>query len=129
MNHDDVHQLVRQWVEAWNAHDLELILSHFTDDVTFASPIAQRIVAGSDGVIVGKEALREYWREGLRLNPDLHFDVEGLYLGVGSVVINYRNQLGRLVCEVLILDGNLVREGYGTYFDDGYTADTSAPSN
>ena len=31
------------------------------------------------------------------------------------VVINYRNQRGGLVNEVLIFDGDLVREGHGTY--------------
>ena len=31
------------------------------------------------------------------------------------MVINYRNQKGGLVCEVLLFDGDLVREGHGTY--------------
>jgi hypothetical protein len=37
------------------------------------------------------------------------------YLGVDILVINYRNQVGRLVCEVLRFDGSLVKEGDGTY--------------
>lgn len=104
------------WRDAWNSHDLEAILAHFTDDVTFTSPAAQRIVGG-DGVVRGKDALRAYWRTGLDLIPDLHFEVEAVYAGVGSLVINYRNQAGNLVCEVLHFDGDLVREGHGTYLD------------
>jgi hypothetical protein len=104
-----------EWLDAWNAHDLEAILGHFSDDVTFTSPLAARIVEGSDGVVRGKAALRAYWSEGLRRSPDLHFEIEGLYLGVNTIVIHYRNHSGGLVNEVLTFDGPLVGEGHATY--------------
>jgi hypothetical protein len=103
------------WVQAWNAHDLDEVLRHFSDEVVFTSPVAAQLLAGSDGVIRGKRALREYWEEGLRRIPDLHFDIEGVYVGVGALVINYRNQTRAFVNEVLIFDGDLVKEGFGTY--------------
>src|ERR1700722_5243200 len=103
------------WLDAWNAHDLEAILRHFSDDVVFTSPLAQRIVAGSDGVIRGIDELRAYWSEGLRRNPELHFEIEGLYVGVNTLVIQYRNHSGGLVNEVLTFDGSLVVEGHATY--------------
>jgi ketosteroid isomerase-like protein len=104
-----------EWLAAWNGHDLEAILGHFAEEVVFTSPLAQRIVEDSDGVIRGKEALRAYWREGLRRNPELHFEIEDLYLGVTTLVIHYRNQSGALVNEVLTFDGSLVTEGHATY--------------
>lgn len=70
---------------------------------------------GGDGVIRGKQALRKYWSEGMRLIPDLHFEVLALYVGVSTLVINYRNQADGVVSEVLTFDGPLVREGHGTY--------------
>ncbi|MGC1420339.1 MAG: nuclear transport factor 2 family protein [Acidimicrobiales bacterium] len=118
LERDEADRFAKAWVAAWNAHDLELILSHFSEDVTFTSPLAARIVPDSDGVIHGKPALREYWREGLRLQPELHFELEGLYVGVGTLVINYRNQSGRSVCEVLFLEGGVVVQGHGTYLND-----------
>jgi hypothetical protein len=39
------------------------------------------------------------------------------YIGVDTLVINYRNQSGGLVCEVLVFDGSLVVRGHGTYLD------------
>jgi ketosteroid isomerase-like protein len=104
-----------QWLDAWNAHDLEAILRHFDDGVVFTSPLAIRIVEGSDGVIRGKDELRSYWSEGLRRNPDLRFEIEDLYLGVNTIVIHYRNHSGGLVNEVLTFDGPLVVEGHATY--------------
>jgi ketosteroid isomerase-like protein len=103
------------WAEAWNAHDLDQILSHFADDAVFTSPVAAQLLDGCDGVLRGKAALRDYWALGLRLIPDLHFTVLDVYAGVSTVVISYRNQKGGRVSEVLIFDGPLVVQGHGTY--------------
>ena len=103
-----------QWVKDWNDHDIEALLAHFTDDVVFTSPVAARLFGGG-GVVRGKQALRHYWTEGVRRIPDLHFEVLGCYLGISTLVINYQNQNGGLVSEVLPVDGPLVREGHGTY--------------
>ena len=114
MDHAEAQAFAQQWVKDWNAHDVDALLDHFTDDVVFTSPAAIRIFGG-DGVIRGKEALRTYWSEGIRLIPDLHFEVLALYVGISTLVINYRNQAGGVVSEVLTFDGPLVREGHGTY--------------
>ena len=110
----EAQAFTEQWVKDWNARDVDALLAHFTDDVVFTSPTAVRLLGG-DGVIRGKEALRTYWTEGVRLIPDLHFELVGLYVGISTLVINYRNQAGGLVSEVLTFDGALVSEGHGTY--------------
>jgi hypothetical protein len=114
-----------QWAEHWNSRDLEGLLSHFSDDVLWTSPVAEQIVDGSDGVLRGKAALRAYYAEGLRRTPELHFEVVGVYQGVNMLVINYRNQRGALVNEVLSFDdADLVGEGHGTYLGDGASSAT-----
>jgi hypothetical protein len=70
------------------------------------------------GVLNGKDAIRVYWTAGLKRIPDLHFSIEGVYTGVDTVVINYRNLIGSLVCEVLRLVDGLVIRGDGTYLYD-----------
>ena len=119
MNTIQADKFADSWVRAWNAHDLETVLSHFSDDVIFASPVAAQLMVQSDGVVVGKPALRDYWEEGIRAIPDLHFEVLGVYVGVDTLVINYRNQKGGLVNEVLIFAGDHIKEGYGTYLAGG----------
>jgi hypothetical protein len=116
MERADALAFVEQWVTDWNAHDLDSLLAHFADDVVFTSPVAARLLGG-DGVVRGKPALRDYWTEGLRRIPDLHFEVVATYIGVDTLVINYRNQNGGLVNEVLTFDGPLVIRGAGTYLD------------
>ena len=41
-----------EWVAAWNARDVEAVLSHFHDDVVFTSPTAARVVP-ADSVVQG----------------------------------------------------------------------------
>jgi hypothetical protein len=108
-------EFAAHWAEGWNNRDLDAVLSHFTDDCVFTSPVASQLLGG-DGVIRGKAALRDYWTIGLEKIPDLHFDVLGVFTGVDTVVIHYRNQRGNEVCEVLTFgpDG-LVVAGGGTY--------------
>jgi hypothetical protein len=71
--------------------------------------------AAGTSVVRGKAALREYWSAALKIVPDLHFDIVGVYEGESVLVINYRNQRGALVNEVLEFDGGLVCRGHGTY--------------
>ena len=119
MDRDWALSFVDDWVRAWNDHDVERVLDHFHDDAVFTSPVAALLVEGSGGVIRGRPALRHYWSEGLRRIPDLHFELVGVYVGVRTIVINYRNQRGGTVSEVLTFDGDLVVEGHGTYMGDG----------
>jgi hypothetical protein len=108
-----------EWCAAWNRRDVEAVLAHFHDDVVFTSPYAAEFVPGSAGVVRGKAALREYWCAALAAVPDLHFDVIDVYRGVSVLVINYRNQKGGLVNEVLEFEADLVRRGHGTYLSRG----------
>jgi ketosteroid isomerase-like protein len=109
----DPQAFARSWLDAWNRHDISAVLAHFADDATFASPLAMRIVEGSDGRIRGKRALRDYWAEALRRNTRLHFELIDVHVGIDALVINYRSQEGASVNEVLIFGSDgLVAEGY-----------------
>lgn len=103
------------WAAAWNARDLEAVLSHFHDDVVFTSPTAARVVPDGGGIVRGKDALRAYWTAALELVPDLRFTVEHVSAGVGTLVISYRNQMGGVVDEVLVFADGLVVEGHATH--------------
>lgn len=112
----DAAAFSRQWVRAWNAHDVEAVLAHFHEDVLFTSPVAAQMFPETAGVIRGKPALRRYWTQALERLTDLHFVVEAVSRGIDTIVITYRNQNDGLVNEVLRFDGDgRVVEGHGTY--------------
>lgn len=115
MDKDEIGGFVDRWIARWNAHDVDGVLEHFAEDVTFTSPTAARLIEGSDGVLRGKSALRDYWTYALGHNPDGHFELVGTYVGINTIVINFRNEKGVLVNEVLTFDGPLVVEGHATH--------------
>ncbi|MGV0741179.1 YybH family protein [Mycolicibacterium sp. XJ870] len=117
MSTPEPQAFAEEWVRAWNAHDVDAVLAHFHDDVVFSSPVAARVLPDTGGLVRGKDALRHYWITALAGMPDLHFEVVDVYRGESALVINYRNQRGGLVNEVLLFDGDLVREGHGTYLE------------
>lgn len=94
---------------------MESVLEHFHNDVLFTSPVAAKLLPDTAGVVRAKPALRHYWTQALQRIPNLRFVVEGVYQGIDTIAIVYRNQEGTLVCEVLRFSGDVVIEGHGTY--------------
>jgi ketosteroid isomerase-like protein len=85
----------REWVEAWNSHDLARILSHYEEDVTLISPRAKLVLGVADGAVRGKAALGDYLRAALVKVPDLKFTLDRVFAGVDSVVIEFHTNDGR----------------------------------
>ncbi len=88
-----------EWEAAWNSHDLDRILAHYSPEVTFRSQKAMRSVG--QGELRGKDALRAYWAKALEAQPDLSFVVVDVLRGYGMLVITYRNQRNVLAAETL----------------------------
>ncbi len=75
----------REWVKAWNAHDIEKILSHYSEDFIIETPMAIKLYPQSHGIVVGKSEVRKYWTIGLERSPDLKFELLDLLIGVNSI--------------------------------------------
>jgi steroid delta-isomerase len=70
----DLTRFVEAWIEDWNHHRLEAILSHYSDDVTFISPKAAAITGVAS--IQGKDALRQYWSAAIARTTTRRFTLE-----------------------------------------------------
>ena len=91
---EEADHFAKHWVESWNAHDLEAIMAHYSDDIELASPVAAKILNKPDGRVIGKRDLRAYFKKGLDAYPDLHFVLKDIMWGISSVVLYYMNQKG-----------------------------------
>jgi predicted ester cyclase len=100
---DEALNLASRWVDAWNAHDLDLIMSHYEEGIELTSPVAGQLSGTSDGTIRGKANLRAYFQRGLESYPDLHFHLDDVLCGVNSVVLYYKNQKGTRTAEFMEL--------------------------
>lgn len=111
MTKDDAWKLANDWVEAWNAHELDRIMTHYADDVQLTSPVAAQLLGTPDGTLAGKINLRAYFQRGLEAYPDLSFDLDDVLYGINSVVLYYRNQKGTRSAEFMEIspDGKVMR--------------------
>lgn len=111
MTIDEAWKLANHWIAAWNAHDLDLIMTHYDDAIELTSPVAAHLLGKPDGRIVGRENLRAYFQRGLEAYPELHFHLEDVLWGVNSVLLCYKNQKGRRTGEFMELSatGKVVR--------------------
>ena len=99
-----------EWVAAWNAHDIERVLSHYAEDVAFHSPFIAIFADEAAGHLLGKAALRTYWAAALEKLPDLRFELLDVLLGAGSLTVYYRGHRG-MVAETFFFseDGKVQR--------------------
>lgn len=107
----NARDLASHWIRAWNAHDLDEIMSHYGEDVVLVSPAAAGILRDPSGTVKGKEALRAYFKKGLDVYPNLKFDLIDVLRGVSSVILYYTNQKGTKTGEFMEIDstGKVVR--------------------
>lgn len=101
MTKDEMEKLAQAWAAAWNAHDLDAILSHYEEAVELTSPAAAQLLGAPEGRVVGKANLRAYFQRGLQAYPELHFQLENVLCGIQSVVLYYINQKGTRTAEFM----------------------------
>jgi hypothetical protein len=103
---DEAWSLANRWVAAWNAHDLDLIMTHYEDAIELISPVAARLLGAPDGKVAGKANLRAYFQRGLEVYPELHFHLEDVLWGMNSIVLCYTNQKGTRTAEFMELSAS-----------------------
>jgi SnoaL-like domain len=95
-----------EWIEAWNSHNLERILSHYTDDFIFSSPVLARALPDSQGRLAGKNAARHYWSMAFERVPNLHFKPVKCLIGVQSLVIYYEGVNAKHCAEYFVFNAD-----------------------
>ena len=109
----DSRAFAERWVSEWNHKDVEAVLTHFSDDVVFASPRAKAIV-GSPRV-EGKTKLREYWTRAISRVQTIHFSLDHVISDGDRVGIVYIAEIdGRRMRAVEFLkfgDDGQIHEG------------------
>ena len=94
MTEDEARSFAAHWIEAWNSHDLDRIMTHYAEDLVLVSPIAAQLLNDPAGIVRGKDSLREYFQKGLQAFPQLRFDLIEVMRGLSSIVLYYKNQKG-----------------------------------
>ena len=108
-------KFAQEWVTAWNKHDLDEILAHYSEDFEMSSPVIRQLANEPSGILRGKSAVRAYWARALAKFPDLHFELLNILVGANSLVIYYRGHRG-LAAEVFFYnEQGKVNRAYAHY--------------
>ena len=108
---DFATHFAQDWIDSWNSHDLDRILSHYADDFEFSSPFIITLMAEPSGTLKGKDNIKAYWTKGLERRPDLRFDLYKVTFGVDTLALHYNSETGRNAVEWFFFaaDGRVVK--------------------
>ena len=113
MTAENLQSIAFRWFDAFNNHNLELLLSLYDEDAEHFSPKLKIRQPETKGLVVGKAAMRAWWKDSFERLPTLHYKVKSLTANGDRVFMEYiRTVSGEediLVAEVLdVRDGKIV---------------------
>lgn len=82
-------QIAVKWFEAFNAHDLEKLLSLYHDSAKHYSPKLKVRHPETNGLVEGKTALRAWWKDSFERLPSLRYEVQQLTADEEQVFMEY----------------------------------------
>jgi ketosteroid isomerase-like protein len=112
MTPEKLQNIAFKWFEAFNNHNLEQLLSLYDDDAEHFSPKLKIRQPQTNGLVIGKQALREWWQDAFERLPSLNYKVTSLTANGDRVFMEYirtvENEENMLVAEVLVVKENKI---------------------
>jgi limonene-1,2-epoxide hydrolase len=110
---NQLQQIAIRWFDAFNTKNLEKLLELYDDEAQHFSPKLKMRQPETNGLIIGKEAMRVWWQDAFDRLPTLHYKVTSLTANTDRVFMEYIRQVEGesdiLVAEVLeIKEGRIV---------------------
>ncbi len=103
----------KAWLDAFNEQDLEKLLALYDDEARHYSPKLKIRQPETQGLIIGKPALRTWWKDAFERMPDLRYKATSITANDERVFLEYERIVPGedvlLVAEAYdIVDGKIV---------------------
>ncbi|MGX7666895.1 nuclear transport factor 2 family protein [Flavobacterium pedocola] len=113
MSPETLQSIAFRWFDAFNTQQLEKLLSLYDDEAKHFSPKLKIRQPETNGLVVGKQAMRVWWQDAFDRLPTLHYKVTSLTANGDRVFMEYIRQVegeeDMLVAEVLeVRDGKII---------------------
>lgn len=112
MNSQEITSIAYKWFDAFNQHNLEQLLSLYDDNAQHFSPKLKLRKPETNGLVIGKEAMRDWWKDSFERLPTLKYKVTSLTANTDRVFMEYvrsvENEEDMLVAEVLEIRDNKI---------------------
>lgn len=107
MTPEKLQSIAFKWFDAFNNHNLEQLLSLYDDEAEHFSPKLKIRQPETNGLVIGKQALREWWQDAFDRLPTLNYKVTSLTANGDRVFMEYvrsvEGEENMLVAEVLVV--------------------------
>ena len=100
-------QFAMDWIDAWNDHDPDRLLRHFSGDFEAWAPAISLVTRDSAGILRGKAAVMASWGRARHLIPEVRFELISTLVGEASVTLYYQGVRGRLAAETFCFGPDL----------------------
>jgi limonene-1,2-epoxide hydrolase len=81
--------IAHSWFEAFNTHNLDKLLSLYDDEAEHFSPKLKVRHPETNGLVTGKNALHNWWKDAFDRLPTLHYKVTSLTADSDRVFMEY----------------------------------------
>ena len=112
MKSQENEAIALKWFEAFNTHNLETLLSLYHNDAKHFSPKLKIRKPETNGLVCGKNALREWWQDAFDRLPTLNYVVTSLTANDQRVFMEYIRKVegedDMLVAEILEVNDGLI---------------------
>lgn len=81
--------MARRWLAAFNAADVDAVVELYAEDAVHESPKIRKTMPGSGGKLIGKAAMREWWKQALGRQPSITYELTALTSDDSRAVIEY----------------------------------------
>ena len=102
----DAQKFAKEWIKSWNSHNLDDILSHYSDEIEITTPMIKLAGGIESDSLKGKENVRDYWKKAFEKIPDLKFELYEVASGINSVALYYKSVMNKKAIEVMFFDEN-----------------------
>lgn len=75
MNTDQLNEIALKWFSAFNRHHLQDLLALYDDAASHYSPKLKERDPQTNGLIIGKEAMHDWWSGAFKRLPSLQYEV------------------------------------------------------
>jgi predicted SnoaL-like aldol condensation-catalyzing enzyme len=107
MTPEKLQSIAFKWFDAFNSHNLEQLLLLYDEDAEHFSPKLKIRQPETNGLVIGKGALRNWWQDAFDRLPSLHYKVTSLTANGDRVFMEYirtvDNEDEMRVAEVLVV--------------------------
>ena len=112
MTSEKLQSIAFKWFDAFNSHNLEQLLSLYDDEAKHYSPKLKIRKPETSGLVIGKQAMREWWQDAFDRLPSLKYKVTSLTVNTDRVFMEYVRTVDgeedMLVAEVLEVKDDLI---------------------